>query len=88
MSEILTSEILDIKPWDFLFGYIKNLGLLPLFSQNLEEMKEPIVVTFVIISGDKLVRVWGEFDYVIDTYGVMGHPLSIKKFIELNWLFP
>lgn len=48
--------------------------MLPLFPQNFEEMKEPIVVAFVIISGDKLVRVWDEFDYRIDTCGVMGHP--------------
>lgn len=84
MTDILTSEILDIKPCDFLFGYIKNLGLLLLFPQNLEEMKEPLVVAFVIIIGDKLVRVWDEFDYRIDICDIMGHPLSIQKFIELT----
>ena len=42
------------------------------------------MVAFVIISGDKLVRIWDEFDYRIDICDVMGHPLSIQKFIELN----
>lgn len=83
-SEILASEILGIKPCDFLFVYIKNLGLLPLCPQNLEEMKELILVAFVIISGDKLVRDWDEFDYRTDIYDLMMHLLNIQKLIELN----
>lgn len=88
MSEILASEILDIRKCNLLCGDVKNHGLLSLFPQNLEKMKKPIVVAFVVISGDKLVRVGEEFDYRIDTYGVMGYLLSIYKLIKLNSLLP
>lgn len=88
MSEILASEILDIRPCDFLCGDIENHGFLSLFPQNLEKMKKPVVVAFVVISGDKLVRVWEEFDYRIDIYGLMGYLLNIRKYITLNRLFP
>lgn len=45
-------------------------------------MKEPIKVTFVVIDGDKSVRVWDEFDYRIDVCGVMDYILSICKVIN------
>lgn len=84
MSKILASEILDIRSCDFLGGHTKDCGLLSLFPQNLKKMKVPTVVALVVISSDKLVRVWDEFDYRIDIYGLMGYLLNICKFIKLN----
>lgn len=61
-SQLGTTEILDIISCDFLPGYIKILGFLPLFSYNLEEIKELIMVAFVVIGSDKLLKIWGELD--------------------------
>ena len=42
------------------------------FPQNLEEIKELILVAIVVTSSDKLLRVWDELDYGIDICDVMG----------------
>ena len=41
------------------------------FPQNLEEIKEPILVAFVATSSDKLLRLWDELEYGIDVCDVM-----------------
>lgn len=66
----MTTKVLDIKLCD-LCDYIKNLGLL-LLSSKPSGNEGTHCGSFVVTSGDKLLRVWDKVEYRIDVCGVIG----------------